>query len=225
MQTEWWVTKQNKNKSHLKCTQYKCRRHVSDMPLVRPLGFPWFPPGLTYWLCGLVTVEQPDGSPAGFFWSSLQSQNQIFFSATPVQRKLEWGGGGILGNRRERKRKELHLCVLILGVKNQCVLRLYCTVLRNSRDRQVTRRLLAAEGCYMGGEAVSAVRPGIKTQSAVALSFCILSRHTGLKVEEGPHLRVQGISFLWWVNIDLLRFLPRLFCVVPHLFVHVFVLF
>lgn len=110
----------------------------------------------------------------------------------------EVGVGGILGNRRERKRKELHLCVLILGVKNQCVLRLYCTVLRNSRDRQVTRRLLAAEGCYMGGEAVSAVRPGIKTQSAVALSFCILSQHTGLKVEEGPHLRVQGIS--WRTN-------------------------
>lgn len=50
----------------------------------------------------------------------------------------------------------------------------------------------------MGGEAVSAVRPGVKTQSAVASSVWFLSRRTGLKVGQRPRLRVQRIS--WRTN-------------------------
>lgn len=101
--------KAKQNKSCLKCTQYKRRRrHVSDMPLVRPWGFPWLPPGLTYRLCGLEPVERPDGSPG--YPEVFKKKALIllsgseFFSATPVQRRQE---GEILGNKRgEKKRKE-----------------------------------------------------------------------------------------------------------------------
>lgn len=53
-------------------------------------------------------------------------------------------GGEILGNRREEEEEEgatVFSCVLywfFLVVRNQRVWRLYCTVLRNSRDRQMT---------------------------------------------------------------------------------------
>lgn len=79
----------------------------------------------------------------------------------------EEGGGG--------ESNSLHLCELTLGVKNQCVLRLYCTVLRNNRDKQVTGRLFPVDGSYTSGEAVSAAWPSVKTHSAVALSVWILS--------------------------------------------------
>lgn len=92
---------QNKKKSLLWCTQYKCRRHVLDMPLVRLWGFPWLPSGLKYWLCGLKAVERPAGSPRNpdvficFFlskkmpWSSFQGQNHRFFCVTLARRRWE----------------------------------------------------------------------------------------------------------------------------------------
>lgn len=53
MEQSGGLQSKNKNKSLLKNTQYNRCGHVSDMPSVRLWGFPWLPPGLTYWLCGL----------------------------------------------------------------------------------------------------------------------------------------------------------------------------
>lgn len=150
--TEWWVTKQNKNKSRLKCTQYKPHRHVSDMPLVRPWGFPWLYPGLTYWLCGL---QMDCGAARWKSWYPAVFLFVFFHKALILLSGSEWhilqcnacpeeGGGENLGNRRgEKEGATVFSCVLnwIRELKNQSVWRLYCTVLRNSGDRQVTGRL------------------------------------------------------------------------------------
>lgn len=104
------------------------------MPLVRPRGFPWLPPGLTYWLCGLGTVEQARRES----WLS-SSVFFLFFFVVVFKKALillsgsesyilqcdaspeEVGGRGVLGNRRGRGgggSNSLLLCaVLILGVK------------------------------------------------------------------------------------------------------------
>lgn len=137
--------KAKQNKSCLKCTQYKRRRrHVSDMPLVRPWGFPWLPPGLTYRLCGLEPVERPDGSPGypEVFkkrpWSSFPGQNSSVQRQSREGRRgkfLATRGGRRRGkSRRRRRRNSLHLCVvvLILGVKNQCVLKV---ILHSSKEQ------------------------------------------------------------------------------------------
>ena len=112
-------------------------------------------------------------------WSSFQGQNHIFFS------RSRWGGRGeFLATGEEEGRgagggsNSLLMCCTDTGSSKQCVWMLYCTVLRNSRDRQVTGRLLAVNSCYMGSEAVFAVWPSIKTQSAVAMFVWIFSRHT-----------------------------------------------
>lgn len=190
--TERWVTKLNENKGRLSCTQYKHRRHLSHMPFIEAAGFPrasfradvlalWPAEGLRSGQTRVLVIQQ-------FFlvffffsffflkrpWPSFHGQNHIFFSAMPVQKRWGEGGGGgrwgFLATGGGRGGTiSLRFCVLLsLGDKNQCVWRLYCT-LRNSRDRQVTGRLLAVEGCYMGGEAVSAVWPSIETQSAASI--------------------------------------------------------
>lgn len=194
--TERWVTKQNKNKGHLSCTQYKHRRHFSDRPLSRPWGFPWLPSGLTYWLCGLqrdrsgqtrvLVIQQFLKRP----WSSFT----VRITNSSVWRQSRRGGEcgrglgvwGILGNRRGEEEGPTVFAWLLYQVwemKTSVIWRLYCT-LRNSRDRQVTGRLLAVEGCYMSGEAVSAVQPSIKNTERSGI-VCLEPTHRCYRRERG----------------------------------------
>lgn len=69
-------------------------------------------------------------------WSSFQGQNRIFFS------RSRWGGRGeFLATGEEEGRgaggesNSLLVCCTDTGSSKQCVWMLYCTVLRNSRDR------------------------------------------------------------------------------------------
>lgn len=117
--TESRVTKKNKNKSHLNYAQYKRRRHVSDMPLLRPWGFPWHPPGLTYWLFGLGTEEsRPSSIFVLFFFIKKKALILLSGSESHILQSVQmrWEGG-ILGNRRgrrkrSRRREQQSSCVL-----------------------------------------------------------------------------------------------------------------
>ena len=128
MQQRVRVTKQNKNKSRLNYAQYKRRRHVSDMPLLTPWGFPWLPPGLTYWLCGLLTEESWLSSIFVLFFLYLKKKAfdppfrvRITYSSVGPD---EVGGGNSWQQERKKEEEQeegatVFLCVvLILGVQN-----------------------------------------------------------------------------------------------------------
>lgn len=167
--TERWVTKQNKNKSHLQSTRYKRCRHVSVMPLVRPWGFPWLPPGLTYWLCGLQrTVEQPDGSPGIQQFVFLQGLDPPFGVRITYSSVLCQSRGGRRGNSWQQERgrggrgsNSLFLCVVLIlsgGQEPESLKVILYSSKEQQRQTDDREFLLAAEVCYTSGEAVSAVK-------------------------------------------------------------------
>lgn len=102
------------------------------MPLLRPWGFPWLPPGLTYWLCGLGTEEQPDGSPGHptflFFFSFLKKGLDPPFRVRIAYTSVgpdEVGGGNSWQQERKKEEEQeegatVFFCVVLtLGVQNR----------------------------------------------------------------------------------------------------------
>lgn len=198
---------QNKNKSLLWCTQYKCRRHVSDMPLVRPWGFPWLPPGLAYtgsvawtlWRDQLGVLVIQTFLFVFFFWKNalilLSGSESQILQCDVIPEEV---GGEFLGNRRagevaykeERWGEEQSslVCCYWLWEFKTSVSEGYIAQFKENvqTDMWLGGYWLLTVVVLVMKQCVSAVWPSSENRGQwVALSVWMMSRHAGLKALGG----------------------------------------